>query len=100
MIKNSWNARGTNNATIVGIEIPFRCNTITKNEGKHGTDNVIRNFGKGFELCMGFVLKAPEERTIYFTGDTIWTKNFEKKVERYKPDYIVMKAALPLYDGI
>jgi len=85
---------------IVDIVTPFKGITITKNEGKHGTDDVIKHFGKGFEVCMGFILKSPEGKTIYFTGDTIWTKNFEKAVEKFEPDYIVMNAALPLYEGI
>ena len=49
---------------------------------------------------MGFALRAEGEKTMYFTGDTIWTKNFEIAVEKFDPDYIVMNAALPLYDGM
>ena len=43
-------------------------------------------------------LTSIRRKTIYFTGDTIWTKNFEIAVEKYEPDYIVMNAALPLYE--
>ena len=96
--KDLVKSQGFKDVTIVGNETPFRGITITKNEGKHGTDDVIKHFGKGFGICMGFILRAPEERTIYFTGDTIWTKNFETAIEKYDPDYIVMNAALPLYD--
>ena len=96
--KDLVKSQGFKDVTIVGNETPFRGITITKNEGKHGTDDVIKHFGKGFRICMGFILRAPEERTIYFTGDTIWTKNFETAIEKYDPDYIVMNAALPLYD--
>ena len=92
--------QGFKDVTIVDIDTPFKGITITKSEGKHGTDDVIEHFGKGCEICMGFTLRAPEEKTIYFTGDTIWTKNFETTVEKYEPDYIVMNAALPSYDGV
>ena len=45
---------------------------------------------------MGFALRAPGEKTVYFSGDTIWTENFELAIKKYNPDYIVMNAALPL----
>ena len=96
--KDLVKSQGFKDVTIVGNETPFRGITITKNEGKHGTDDAIKHFCKSFGICMGFILRAPEERTIYFTGDTIWTKNFETAIEKYDPDYIVMNAALPLYD--
>ena len=96
LIKN----QGFSKVIIVGIDTPFKGITITKNEGKHGTDDVLKYFGvEGFEKCMGFALKAEGEKTLYFTGDTIWTKNFELGIEKHNPDYIVMNAGLPLYDG-
>ena len=49
---------------------------------------------------MGFILKAPGEKTVYFTGDTVWTKNFENAVEKNNPDYIIMNAGYPLYEGL
>ena len=48
--------------TIVDIDTPFKGITITKSEGKHGTDDVIEHFGKGCEICMGFTFRAPEEK--------------------------------------
>ena len=51
-------------------------------------------------ICMGFILKAEGEKTTYFTGDTVWIKNFEFEIEKYNPDYIIMNAALPKYDGV
>ena len=98
--KNIIQKQGFKDVTIVGIETPFKGITITKKEGNHGTDDVIKHFGEGFEVCMGFALRAPEEKTVYFTGDTVWTKNFEIAVEKFDPDYIVMNAALPLYEGM
>ena len=98
--KNIIQSQWFKDVRIVDIDTPFKGITITKNEGKHGTDDVLRHFEKGFEICMGFILRASEEKTIYFTGDTIWTKNFEIAVEKYEPDYIAMNAALPLYEGM
>ena len=37
---------------------------------------------------MGFVLRAPEQKTIYFAGDTIWHEYVEFVISKYKPDII------------
>ena len=98
--KNLLKSQGFKDVQIVGNDTSFKGITITKNEGKHGTDEVISYFGGDFGICMGFVLRAPGEKTVYFTGDTVWTENFELAIKNYNPDYIVMNAALPLYDGV
>lgn len=98
--QNLLKSQGFTDVRIVGLETSFNGITITKTEGKHGTDDVIAHFGKECEFCMGFIFRAPGEKTVYFTGDTIWTKNFEIAIETYNPDYIVMNAVYPLYEGI
>lgn len=98
--KNLLKSQGFNDVRIVGLDTSFNGITITKTEAKHGTDDVLAHFGLDFGICMGFIFRAKGEKTIYFTGDTVWIKSFELAVEKYNPDYIVMNAALPLYDGV
>ena len=98
--QNILKNQGFTEVTIVGIETLFKGINITKIEGKHGTDDVLKHFGEDMAICMGFILKAEGEKTIYFTGDTVWIKNFENAIEKYNPDYIVMNAALPKYEGV
>lgn len=98
--KNLFKSQGFSKITIVGMNTSFNGITISKNEGRHGTDDVIKHFREDFAFGKGFVLRAEGEKTVYFTVDTIWTKNYEMGIEIYKPDYIVMNAALPLCDGI
>ena len=60
--KNIIQKQGFKDVTIVGIETPFKGIVITKNEEKHGTDDVIKHFGEGFEVCMGFALRAQKKK--------------------------------------
>ena len=98
--QNLLKSQGFSDVRIVGNDTSFNGISITKTEGKHGTDEVIAHFGGDFGVCMGFILKAPGEKTVYFTGDTVWTKNFENAVEKNNPDYIIMNAGYPLYEGL
>ena len=49
---------------------------------------------------MGFVLRAPGQKTVYFAGDTIWHEYVELEINRYKPDLIVLNAPKARYEGI
>ena len=48
---------------------------------------------------MGFVLKAPGQKIVYFAGDTIWHDYFEIAVKKHKPDYIVLNTGEAKIDG-
>ena len=43
--QNLLKSQGFTDVRIVGLETPFNGITITKTEGKHGTDDVIAHFG-------------------------------------------------------
>ena len=49
---------------------------------------------------MGFVLRSPGQKTVYFTGDTIWHEYVELAINKFKPDLIVLNAAEAVYDGV
>ena len=43
---------------------------------------IAENFGDS----MGFVFKAPGQKTVYFAGDTIWHDYVEIALKKHKPD--------------
>ena len=57
---------------------------------------IAENFGE----CMGFVLKAPGQKTIYFAGDTVWHEYVELAINKHKPNIIVLNAAQAVYEGL
>ena len=93
--------QGFSDIRVLGINVPFKGITITKTGGQHGTDEmfsnttIIENFGES----MGFVLKSPGQKTIYFTGDTIFHDYVEVALKKHKPDIIVAYAADTRYLG-
>ena len=76
---------------VLGINTPFKGITITKTGGQHGTDEMFSNptIAENFGESMGFVLRAPGQKTVYFAGDTILHDYVELALKKYKPDIII-----------
>ena len=50
----------------------------------------IPSVAEGLDDSMGFILRAPGRKTVYFYGDTIWHEYWEIATKKYDPDYIVL----------
>ena len=42
--------------------------------------------------AMGVVFQAPNYKTLYLAGDTIWRKEVDQTIEKYHPEVIVLNA--------
>jgi len=88
-------SQGFPDIRVVGINTPFKGITITKTLGQHGCEEMLKipSFAEMLGESMGFVLRAPGEKTVYFSGDTIWHEYVELAINKYKPDIIVFKCS-------
>ena len=43
---------------------------------------------------MGVVFQSNGHKTAYIMGDTVWTADVNKALNRYKPDYLIMEHGL------
>ena len=70
---------------------------LVKVEGMHG-ESPMRAAG---EVC-GVVMKAPNEKTLYIAGDTVYYRGIEKNIKAHNPSVIVVNAcaATLLVDGV
>ena len=94
--------QGFSDVRVVGINTPFKGITITKTGGQHGSDEMFSNptLAENFGESMGFVFRAPGQKTVYFGGDTIWHEYVELAINKYKPDLIVLNAPQGRYEGL
>jgi L-ascorbate metabolism protein UlaG (beta-lactamase superfamily) len=58
---------------------------ITHTPGQHGNKNWAAQMG----LVSGFIFRAENEPTIYWTGDTIWCEAVEQVIRETEPDIII-----------
>ncbi|MDI9245368.1 MBL fold metallo-hydrolase [Marinobacter sp. CHS3-4] len=49
---------------------------------------------------MGVVMKAPNRKTIYLAGDTVWCEEVEVALKTYRPDITVLNAGKAMLDGL
>ena len=82
--------QGFKDVRVVGDNTPYKGITITRIGAMHGFD----------DNCMGFVLKAPGQKTLYESGDTIWHKYVEDALSKHKPEIIVISGAYTRYEGL
>jgi L-ascorbate metabolism protein UlaG (beta-lactamase superfamily) len=61
---------------------------ITRTHAQHGTGDI----GKAMAPASGYVLQSEGEPTLYIVGDSIWCKEVEHVISRFKPDAIVVNA--------
>ena len=59
--------------------------TVTRTDGQHGTGTLGEKMGN----VSGFVLKAENEPTVFWVGDSIWCEPVQQVVQDVQPDIII-----------
>ncbi|MBW3504550.1 MBL fold metallo-hydrolase [Pseudomonas sp. NKUCC02_KPG] len=87
-------SQGFKNVRVLTDEAEFGGVKITKTGGQHGTDEMyaVPALAKPLGEAMGMVFQAPNYKTLYLAGDTIWRKEVDQTIEKYHPEVIVLNA--------
>jgi len=83
--ENKLSELGFINLHLVNRKIQYNDIEIECIKGEHGIGEVGISMGNTY----GFILKKQNNEVIYLTGDTIWCKNVEEAIEKYKPKIII-----------
>ncbi|WP_369958120.1 MBL fold metallo-hydrolase [Psychrobacter sp. CLB018] len=72
--------------------VVFKGTKINKTIGQHGTDAMYKvpALAQLLGKTMGIVFQKPNYKTVYVVGDTIWHKEVEDALTRYKPDAVIL----------
>lgn len=72
--------------------IVFKGTRIHKTIGQHGTNAMyqVPALAQSLGRTMGMVFQRPNYQTVYVAGDTIWNKQVENALTRYKPDVVIL----------
>ena len=76
---------GFSNVTAVDGSVAWIGLKITRTPGQHGDEVWAAQMG----AVSGFIFRAQKERTIYWTGDTIWCEPVRQVIRETKPDIII-----------
>lgn len=83
-------AAGFLKVRILDAETAFDGITLTKTPGRHGIIEIMAKLGDRLGEVCGVVLRHPEEKTLYLSGDTVWYEAVAETLERYAPDVVVL----------
>lgn len=97
-------SQGFTDVRVITDEAEFGGVKLTKTGGQHGTDEMFAtpDVAKFLGQAMGVVFQAPGYKTLYLAGDTIWRKEVDQAIEKYRPEVIVLnagKARMSKFDG-
>ncbi len=80
--------RGFTDVRPVVAERTFDEITFTRTGGQHGTGEI----GRRMAPVSGFVLRYPDEPTLYIAGDTIWCDDVAEVLQRDQPAVTVVNS--------
>ncbi len=83
------------NAEMIESSAVWNGITITRTEAQHGSGEVLKKMGK----ASGFVLQADDQPTVFILGDTIWTEDVKRDIQRFSPDWIVVNSGGAVFPG-
>lgn len=76
---------GFSNVTGIDGSVDWQGVKITRTKGQHGNEVWSPRMGS----VSGFIFRAENEATIYWTGDTIWYDDVRQVILETKPDIII-----------
>lgn len=82
--------------SVLPEEIVFEGITLTKTAGEHGRGKELLEIAGP---VMGVVLKHPEEKTLYVTGDTVWYEDVQTTINNHHPEVIVVNSGDNYFNG-
>ncbi|CAB3831726.1 hypothetical protein LMG26686_00971 [Achromobacter mucicolens] len=96
--------QGFTNVRVLSDKAKFGAVTLSKTGGQHGTDAMYASPEVATFLgdAMGVVFEAPEQKTLYLVGDTIWRDEVDQALVQYQPEVVVINAGYAVmsdYEG-
>lgn len=97
-------SQGFTNVRVLSDKAKFGGVTLSKTGGQHGTDEMFASaeVAKALGPAMGVVFEAPDHKTLYLVGDTIWRDDVDQALAQYDPQIIVINAGYAVmsdYEG-
>lgn len=90
---NTFVSYGFKNIIPVEKSLEYKNIKINRVEAQHGVGEIGRKMG----IANGYILRAENEPTIYFLGDTIYNESIKKNIENFNPDILVINAGSPKF---
>ncbi|KAF9290541.1 hypothetical protein BGZ68_006777 [Mortierella alpina] len=94
-------AQGFTDVRILDEDTVFGGVHLAKTEGQHGTDAMYssHDLAEALGKVMGIVFRAPNMKTVYVAGDTVWGSAVDQTLAKYSPDVIILNTGDARMEG-
>jgi len=84
----------TGTATFNGVK-------LSRTGGQHGSDLWFADTARAEAMgpVMGVVFAAPNAKTVYVVGDTVWRPEVDQALKQHKPDVVILNTGSALMSG-
>lgn len=74
---------------------------LSKTGGQHGSDLWFADPARSEAMgpVMGVVFSAPQAKTVYVAGDTVWRPEVDQALEQYKPEVVILNTGSAIMNG-
>lgn len=80
---------GFETVTVIHRSVKLKGIELTRTGGQHGSGPILKTLGD----VSGFVLRAQDEPTLYWAGDTVWCDEVAEVLEAEHPEIIIVHAS-------
>ncbi len=93
--------QGFKDVRVLNGTVTFNGVKLSKTGGQHGSDLWFADPARAEAMgpVMGVVFSAPETKTVYVAGDTVWRPEVDQALAQYKPDVVILNTGSALVTG-
>lgn len=94
-------SQGFKDVRVLEGSTTFNGVTLSKTGGQHGSDLWFADPARSEAMgpVMGVVFSAPQAKTVYVAGDTVWRPEVDQALEQYKPEVVILNTGSAIMNG-
>lgn len=94
-------SQGFQDVRVLKGSTTFKGVTLSKTGGQHGSDLWYADSARAEAMgpVMGVVFSAPQAKTVYVAGDTVWRPQVDQALKQYKPDVVILNTGSAIMSG-
>lgn len=94
-------SQGFKDVRVLKGSTTFKGVKLSKTGGQHGSDLWFADPARAEAMgpVMGVVFSAPQAKTVYVAGDTVWRPEVDQALKQYKPDVVILNTGSALMSG-
>lgn len=93
--------QGFQDVRVLKDSTTFKGVTLRKTGGQHGSDLLYADAARAEFLgpVMGVVFSAPQSKTVYLAGDTVWRPQVDQALKQHQPDVVILNTGSAILTG-